>query len=530
MQIITKTTSVYEGQKFGTSGLRKTVKDFQQPNYLENFLTAIFTSLDINNKIVVLGGDGRFFNKSAINIALKILIALGAKKVYVGQNGFFSTPAISHFIRKYKLDYGVIFSASHNPAGKTGDFGVKVNGNNGSGISESLCETIYQKTLNLKEFITLDQLDFNIDNINQAKFFNTEVEVVDPVVDYSDYMQQIFDFPKIKQLITDGFTLNYEAFNAITGIYAKDIFINKLGVNKSCLFNIDPLEDFGGNHADPNKIYARHLIDLSMSDKSPDILFASDGDGDRNMIVGKGISVSPSDSLAIILQYADLIPFYHNKVVGVARSMPTSGAVDLVAKKLKINSFAVPTGWKFFGNLLEKNKVTFCGEESYGTSSAHSGEKDGIWAMLFWLNIIAVTKKSVKELLEGLWQTYGRFYFTRLDYEDINKDLAINIINAVNNLNNQKYNNELISLSNFNYVDPVTHEIANNKGLIIAVGSDTRIIIRESGTSTGNATLRIYIEKLEKEDIYLDSQDYLKPLINFVIDKICLNNFPTIID
>ncbi|KAL0263782.1 UNVERIFIED_CONTAM: hypothetical protein PYX00_011080 [Menopon gallinae] len=532
LNIETVKTKPYLNQEFGTSGVRKSVKVFKQENYLNNLLWAIFTVGDFKNKTIVLGGDGRYFNKEAILTALKMLIACNAKKVYIAKNGWLSTPAISIVIKKYKLDYGIIFSASHNPAGEEGDFGVKVNSSNGSGINKKLCSQIYEYTKKITSYDIVQNVNFNIDTIQKNKFLNTEVEVIDSVYDYTSLMEHIFDFNKIKDLFKQNFTMKYEGYNAITGIYAKDIFFNKLNVPLESLNNIQSLEDFGKHHADPNSLYAKHLIDLSKSANSPDIIFASDGDGDRNLIIGKNVVVSPCDSLAILLKYAHFIPYYKQMgIKGVARSMPTSRAVDVVAKALNINCYEVPTGWRFFGSLLENNLITFCGEESYGTGSIHCGEKDGLWAMLFWLNIIAELKLPVKEVVENLWKTYGRYYFSRLDYFNITQEIKENIFNNFISLNNQQYLEKQVFVTEFVYTDNFLKEVINTKAYIMQIGKDIRLILRASGTDTSNITLRLYVEKYQSDtsNIFEESSVYIKDLLP-LINKITLNIKPNIID
>lgn len=532
IEVINIKTSSYNDQEFGTSGIRKKVSVFKQENYLQNILASIFEICSMKNKSIILAGDGRYFNKEAINIAIKMLVAKGAKKVFVGKDGLLSTPAASIFIKKYKLDYGIIFSASHNPAGVNGDFGVKVNGSNGSSITEDLCKKIYNYTKSIKSYFTIKNLSFSTSKIQKVHFLNTEIEVINPISDYTELMENIFDFNKISSLFKNGFSMLYEAYSAITGIYAKDIFVNKLQLPLNSILNSTPLEDFGGMHADPNSLNAKHLIDISKTSTSPDILFASDGDGDRNMIIGKdNMVVSSSDSLAVIVNYAYLIPYYKNNF-GVARSLPTSKAADSVAKNLNINHFSVPTGWKFFGNLLESKKITFCGEESYGTGSVHSGEKDGIWAMLFWLNIIAETKLSVKEIILKLWQTYGRFYYLRLDYFNITVLQKNEIFNNFMSMNNKVYLNENITTEIFNYTDPVTNEYSSNKAFIMKVGSKSRIVLRASGTDTENITLRIYIEKLETNmnNLLNNAELFLKDLQNLILNNVTKNIKPSLID
>lgn len=497
-------TKSYQDQAFGTSGIRRSVQEFLQPHYVENLVTSIAQVCDLKGKSVVLGGDGRYFNAQAIEKSIKILIALGVKHIYVGQKGWFSTPAISYFIRKYKLDYGLIFSASHNPAGPGGDFGIKVNGANGSSILEALCQKIFRTTQNITEYPRAEVSSISLEQLTTQKYeghgSTTILEVVDPVMDFCDFMEEIFDFSALRALFKSGFRMYYEGFNAITGIYAKEIFQNRLGVSSESLVGCTPLEDFAGNHADPNTKYAAHLIKMSAQRDAPDILFASDGDGDRNMVVGKDIGlVLPSDSLAIILHNHLCVPYYA-QVKGVARSMATSCAVDLVAQRLNIPFYAVPTGWKFFGNLLEKGLISFCGEESYGTSSFHSGEKDGLWAMLFWLSIIAQRKMSVKAIVEDLWSCYGRCYYMRYDYLARTPEEFQSIKNKFLNLNNANINDSKICAAPFDYTDPVTGENSVNSAYVMTIGEGDRLILRSSGTDTKGVTIRLYLESLDTSE------------------------------
>lgn len=530
MLVEIKNTKPFFDQKFGTSGLRKKTKSFMQPKYVENFIQSISNVINIKDKSVVLGGDGRYFNKEAISTTVKILVANQVKKIYIGRGGLFSTPAISNFIIKNQLDYGFIFSASHNPAGEHGDFGIKLNASHGSGINQDISNKIYEETKRINQYKIIDEINIDINKIGATTIANSVVEVVDPVDDYVNLMQDIFNFPKIKNMIKDGLKIRYEGFSAVTGIYAKKIFGDILGVEDDFLYNVTPKEDFDGLHADPNRIYLKNFIDLSKSKESPDIMFASDGDGDRNIIIGKNILVSPSDSLAVILKYAHLISFYKDKLFGVARSFPTSAAVDSVAKSMGLTTYATPTGWKYFGDLLKNNKITFCGEESYGTGSIHSGEKDGIWAMLFWLNILAETKPSVEDVVNNLWKEFGRYYFMRLDYEEISEDIAVNIFKNVEKVNNKVYKEKPIMVNKFNYIDPIRNTPVNTDIFNIVMEDNTRITVRKSGTSTSNTTVRFYVEKLEKQDINQDSHKYLESIKDFIVSDLCGGVSPSIID
>lgn len=507
MPIIAITTSPFDDQKPGTSGLRKKVKQFQQTNYLENFVQSIFDSIgDFKGKTLVLGGDGRYFNLDAIQIILKMAAANGFAKVLVGQHGIFSTPAASVVIRKYQAYGGIILSASHNPGGPDEDFGIKYNTDNGGPAPEKITDAIYEKTKKITRYQTLDNdnNDIDLSQLSSTDLNGMIVEVIDSVADYAELMEQLFDFEDIRSMISGGFTLCFDAMHAVTGPYAREILENRLGAPKGSVINGIPKEDFAGGHPDPNLVHAHTLAQLMFSEQSPDLGAASDGDGDRNMIVGNNIFVTPSDSLAILTANADRVSAYKDKVRGVARSMPTSQAADQVAKKLGIDSYETPTGWKFFGNLMDANKVTLCGEESFGTGSNHIREKDGLWAVLFWLNILASRQESVAEIVHQHWQEYGRNYYSRHDYEAVETNAANQLMAGlqakVATLSGSQMGSLIVSYSDdFSYTDPVDHSISEHQGIRIGFTNGSRMVFRLSGTGTSGATLRIYYESYETE-------------------------------
>lgn len=494
-------TTPFEDQKPGTSGLRKKVTIFQQTAYLENFVQSIFDSVpELAGGTLVVGGDGRFYNDTAIQIILSMAAANGVAKVIVGQSGLLSTPAASCIIRKYKAVGGIILSASHNPGGPSGDFGIKYNGENGGPAVESVTEKIFARSLAINTYKTIDNDPANLEIIGSSQIADMKVEIINPVTDYADLMETLFDFGTIKNMIASGFTLCFDAMHAITGPYANEILVNRLGAPASSLINAIPLPDFGGGHPDPNPAYAKVLFETMFSKVSPDFGACSDGDGDRNIVLGKSTYVSPSDSLAVITANAHLAKGYQNGISGVARSMPTSRAADRVAEKLGIESFETPTGWKFFGNLLDAGRITICGEESAGTGSDHVREKDGLWAILMWLNIIAVSKKSVAQLVQEHWNKYGRNYYSRHDYEGVDKNKAEqvmdNLTEMLGTLAGQTYHGETVSKADsFSYTDPIDGSVSKNQGLRVEFESGSRFVLRLSGTGTVGATLRLYLEK-----------------------------------
>ncbi|GAP98241.1 alpha-D-glucose phosphate-specific phosphoglucomutase [Leptolyngbya sp. NIES-2104] len=506
MTFNTVTTQPFSDQKPGTSGLRKLVTVFQQPRYLENFVQAIFDSIgDFAGQTLVLGGDGRFYNRQAVQIILKMAAANGFGRVKVGQGGILSTPATSAVIRKYNAFGGIILSASHNPGGPDGDFGIKYNIGNGGPAPEKVTEAIYDRSKTITEYKISDASDVNLDILGTTQLDGMTVEVIDSVIDYAALMESLFDFDRIRQLLTGGkFRMCMDSLHAVTGSYAHAIFEGRLGAPKGTVQNGTPLEDFGGGHPDPNLVYAHDLVEVLFGENAPDFGAASDGDGDRNMILGRHFFVTPSDSLAVLAANATLVPGYRNGLAGIARSMPTSQAPDRVAAKLGIDCYETPTGWKFFGNLLDAGKATLCGEESFGTGSNHIREKDGLWAVLFWLNILAVTGKSVEELMREHWRTYGRNYYSRHDYEAIDSDRANTLITQLREklptLKGQKFGNYEVEYSDdFSYTDPIDGSVSQKQGVRIGFTDGSRIVFRLSGTGTQGATLRLYVERYEAD-------------------------------
>jgi phosphoglucomutase len=522
MSVQTVATTPFTDQKPGTSGLRKLVTVFQQPHYLENFIQSTFDSIgDIQGQTLVVGGDGRYYNRQAVQIILKMAAANGWGRVKVGQGGILSTPATSCVIRKYNAFGGIILSASHNPGGPDGDFGVKYNIGNGGPAPEKVTEAIYARSKTIDQYKILDAADVDLDTIGESKLGNMTVQVIDSVMDYAALMEVLFDFDRIRQLLTGGkFRMCMDSLHAVTGPYAHAIFEQRLGAPIGTVQNGTPLEDFGKGHPDPNLVYAHDLVEKLFGNNAPDFGAASDGDGDRNMILGRHFFVTPSDSLAILAANATLVPGYRSGLAGIARSMPTSQAPDRVAEKLGIDCYETPTGWKFFGNLLDAGKATLCGEESFGTGSNHIREKDGLWAVLFWLNILAVKQQSVEELVRQHWQTYGRNYYSRHDYEGVNSDrantLMQNLTNALSTLKGKKFGQYEVEYSDdFSYTDPVDGSVSKNQGIRVGFTDGSRIVFRLSGTGTQGATLRLYLERYEadvsKHD--MDPQQALGDLI-----------------
>ena len=503
--MITVNTQPIEGQKPGTSGLRKKTAVFMGEHYLENFVQAIWIGIGgVAGKTLVLGGDGRYFNDRAAQVILRMAAASGAAKVIVGQNALLSTPAASNLIRKRKTDGGVIMSASHNPGGRDEDFGIKFNMPNGGPAPEEVTNRMFAATKTLSEYHIISSTDVDLSTIGTTSLGDMEIEIVDPVSDYAELMESLFDFDKIRTLFAKGFTARFDAMHAVTGPYATEILENRLGAPVGTVLNGVPSPEFGGGHPDPNPIWAKPLVDLVMSENAPDFAAASDGDGDRNMILGRGIYVTPSDSLAVLAANAHLAPGYSKGLAGVARSMPTSGAVDLVAAAKGIECFETPTGWKFFGNLLDAGRATLCGEESAGTGSDHVREKDGLWAVLLWLNILAETGLSVKDLLSSHWETYGRNYYSRHDYEAVDAGRANEMMEAIRakmgSLPGQEFPAGVVaSADEFAYDDPVDGSRSEGQGLRITFENGSRIVLRLSGTGTVGATLRVYLEAYEKE-------------------------------
>ena len=527
-------TTPYDDQKPGTSGLRKKVTRFQEPNYLHNFVQSIFDCLpELKGSTLVLGGDGRYFNREAIQIIISMAAANQVAKLLIGQSGILSTPAASHLIRKHKALGGIILSASHNPGGIDGDFGIKFNASNGGPAPESFTDQIFAVSQSIKAFQQVDNSPISLDVIGSSDVSGMIVEVIDPVDDYADLMETLFDFEKIRELVAKpDFELCFDAMSAVTGPYAIEIFENRLGVPSKSLIRKVPLEDFGGGHPDPNLAHAEALVERMFSAKAPTFGAASDGDGDRNMILGANCYVTPSDSLAILTANAHLVPGYSAGLAGVARSMPTSQAVDRVAEKLGLDAYETPTGWKFFGNLLDANRITLCGEESFGTGSDHVREKDGLWAVLFWLNILAVKQISVKNVISEHWLQYGRNYYTRHDYEAVETERVDELFNQLeiklSTLVGATVAQRTISMAdNFTYHDTVDNSMSANQGIRCVFEDGSRIIFRRSGTGTSGATLRLYVEQYESDPdrFELDTQDVLKDLLEIADDIAHIRKF-----
>ncbi len=532
----------FKDQKPGTSGLRKSSLQFQQPHYLEIFIESVLRQIDnLEGSTLIVGGDGRYGNTRAIKKIIQMCAAHNVDKIVITKDGFLSTPAASNLIRKRNAVIGIILSASHNPGGVDGDFGIKVNISNGGPAPEQLTNQIYkcsQSLLNYKFY------DFPVPDFKHEGSFKIKdmiVEIIDGVDEYVTLMEKIFDLDQIGDYLQNNFSIVFDAMNAVTGPYARELFVNKIGLHENCLMNSTPLPNFGNLHPDPNLTYADKLADLLLNKRSFDFGAACDGDGDRNMILGKSCFVNPSDSLAVITANTNLIPGYKDSMFGVARSMPTSMAVDSVAKELNIPCYETPTGWKFFGNLLDSDKITICGEESFGTGSNHIREKDGLWAVLFWLQILAAKKCSVMELMNEHWSKFGRNYYSRHDYEEIPSEIANHIYDNLEsllpNLKNERFSNSLVlDADNFSYEDPVDKTISTNQGLRIILENNSRIILRLSGTGTKGSTLRLYFEKssLSNDKIGLNPQIVLQDLIISVdnllnISKLTKRDRPTVI-
>lgn len=519
--IRTVPTKPYSDQKPGTSGLRKKVPVFQQEHYAENFIQSIFDALEgFQGKTLVIGGDGRFYNREVIQKAIAIAAGNGFGKVMVGQGGILSTPAASNIIRKYKTFGGIILSASHNPGGPHEDFGIKYNAGNGGPAPEKLTDAIFAKTKTISSFKTADIGIIDIDTIGTVEAGGMSVEIFDPVKDYAELMESLFDFDAIRANFKYGFRMRFDAMHAVTGPYAKEILERRLGAPNGTCRNFKPLPDFGGHHPDPNLVHAKHLYDEMMGPDAPDFGAASDGDGDRNLIIGKGIFVTPSDSVAMLSANAHLAPGYKEGLKGIARSMPTSGAADRVAEKLGIGIYETPTGWKFFGNLLDAGMATICGEESAGTGSNHVREKDGLWAVLLWLNILAVRNESCKDVVTEHWATYGRNYYSRHDYEEVEAERASKLIDELRaKLGSLPGTNvrglKIANADDFAYHDPVDGSTSEHQGIRILFEGGSRVVFRLSGTGTSGATLRVYIERYEPDKARhdLDTQEALADLI-----------------
>lgn len=527
MQLTDVRTTPFADQKPGTSGLRKKVAVFQQPHYLENFVQSIFDSVpDLRGRTLVLGGDGRYYNLTAIQTILKMAAANGVARVLVGRDGLLSTPAASCVIRKHQACGGIVLSASHNPAGPTEDFGIKYNIGNGGPAPEKITEAIYARSRVIDRYRIAQADDLPLNRTGELRLGDLQVSVIDPVADYAELMESLFDFPRIRALLASGsFRLRFDAMHAITGPYAEEILVRRLGAPAESLMNAVPRDDFGGGHPDPNLTYAHDLVDILFGQDAPDFGAASDGDGDRNMILGRNFFVTPSDSLAVLAANATRVPGYAQGIAGIARSMPTSMAADRVAQALNLPCFETPTGWKFFGNLLDAGKVTLCGEESFGTGSDHVREKDGLWAVLFWLNLLAVRNQSVADIVREHWQRFGRNYYSRHDYEGVDSAAANALIDGLRaqfaTLPGHSLGDYTVAFSDdFAYTDPIDGSVSEKQGIRIGFTDGSRIVFRLSGTGTAGATLRVYLERFEADPAKqgLDSQVALADLIRIADD------------
>lgn len=516
-------TTPYVDQKPGTSGLRKKTRVFlDNPNYLENFVQSIFDCLpDHQGKTLVLGGDGRYYNRQALQTIIKMAVANGFGTLLVGRQGLLSTPAASHLIRKFKALGGIVLSASHNPGGPEGDFGIKYNIANGGPAPENYTDAFYRRSREITEFRIARLPDVDLARLGEYRFGSTTVQVIDPVSDYAQLMAQLFDFDQIRNALRTGVvSVCFDAMHAVTGPYAKRILVEELGAIPGSVINAEPKEDFGGGHPDPNLTYAKALVEKMYGPAAPTLGAASDGDGDRNMILGQKFFVTPSDSLAVLAANAHRVPGYRNGLCGVARSMPTSRAVDRVAEAFGIPCYETPTGWKFFGNLLDAGRITLCGEESFGTGSDHVREKDGLWAVLFWLNLVVTTRQPVATLVRNHWRRFGRHYYSRHDYEALDSSVAQGIIDHLRaqlpQLAHRRVGEYTITLADdFSYTDPVDGSLTTGQGIRILLGPEARLVFRLSGTGTEGATLRIYIERYEPDPARhdLDPQQALAELI-----------------
>lgn len=521
--IKTVATKAYNDQKMGTGGLRKKTKAMMQDNYFENFIQSIFNTIgNLEGKVFVVGGDGRYYNDIAIQKLIKMAAAHGVKKLIIGQNGLLSTPAGSHLMLKNHTNGGFILSASHNPGGENGDFGIKYANETGGQVPTSVSDKIYANSKTITEYKIFEADDVNLSKIGTQKLGDMEIEIIDSVNDYVTMLENIFDFPALKQLFKSGFTMRFDAMNAVTGPYAIRIFEEVLGAAKGSVVRAVPLPDFGGLHPDPNLTYAKDLVDFMYSKNATDFAAANDGDGDRNMILGQNFFVSPSDSLAVLTDNYKYIPAYKNGIFGVAKSAATSTAVCRVAEKNNLPCYVVPTGWKYFVNLMDSNRITLCGEESFGSGSSHIREKDGIWAVLFWLNIIAATGKSIAEITTENWKKYGRSYYMRFDFEGLETSTADKLMadleQKLKNLSGQKFGAyEIAQAAPFSYTDPVDHSTTEN-GLVIDFTNKSKITYRLSGTGSSGATLRIYLERIEYQNLEAETLPMLQDLLKIAMD------------
>ncbi|AQX20340.1 alpha-D-glucose phosphate-specific phosphoglucomutase [Bartonella sp. WD16.2] len=532
MIVNTVLTTAFHDQKLGTSGLRKKVSVFQQPHYVENFIQSIFDNVGpLEGKLFILGGDGRYLNDTFIQLVLKMAAANGVGCVKVGRGGILSTPAVSHLIRKYHAHGGIILSASHNPGGVNGDCGIKYNISNGGPAPDCLCDAIFATSRHLSSYKIVEVPDIDLEIEGQSFIGSMQVDVIDPVTDYAALMEELFDFGCISQAVKKGLTLRFDAMHAVTGPYAKEIFEKRLNFPQGTVVNGTPLPDFGGFHPDPNLVHAKDLYHLLMSDQGPDLGAASDGDGDRNLIIGRKQFITPSDSLAIMAENAHLIKGYRQGISGIARSMPTGRVADLVAQEKGINLFETPTGWKFFGTLLDAGKVTLCGEESFGTGSHHVREKDGLWAVLFWLNLLALTGQTAAQIVQKHWHKYGRFYYSRYDYENIEAQKAYIMMEHLRTLlplAGTKVAGLIVThCDEFTYHDPIDDSVSVGQGVRVFFENGARLIVRLSGTGTGGATVRIYLEQYESNPrkYNQDLQKVLRPLFLAALELLKIKEY-----
>ena len=518
----TISTQPIAGQKPGTSGLRKKVAEFTRPGYLENFVQSIFNAIgNCSGHTLVIGGDGRYYNRQAVQVIVRMAAANGFTRLLVGRGGLLSTPAASCVIRKYGARGGIVLSASHNPGGPDADFGIKFNGSNGGPATEAVTDAIYRASEEIDFYLIEETPDIDLDEPGDHRVGGCRVEIIDPVADYAELMTSLFDFEAIGQLLANSpFTMCFDAMHAVTGPYAVEILERRLGAPAGTVINAEPLEDFGGGHPDPNLAHAEELVRLMNSDEPLAFGAASDGDGDRNMILGTGFFINPCDSLAVLANNAELVPGYRDGLAGVARSMPTSPAVDRVAEALGISCYQTPTGWKFFGNLMDAGRITLCGEESFGTGSSHVREKDGLWAVLFWLNIIAARKQSARAIVREHWHRYGRDYFSRHDYENLDSEGAAALVQGLRDnmpaLCGREVEGHTVAYADeFAYTDPVDNSVSSGQGLRILFEDGARVVLRLSGTGTSGATLRVYYERYERDPalLELDAQKALASLI-----------------
>ncbi len=520
MQVRIVATTPYPDQRPGTSGLRKKTRIFEtRPHYLENFVQSVFDCLeDHEGRSFVLGGDGRYFNDRAIQIVLRMMAANGVGRVLVGRDGLLSTPAASHLIRKYGAFGGFLLTASHNPGGPEGDFGIKYNIANGGPAPEKLTEAIFARSRRIEYFRILDAPDLDLSSPGETRLGGMAVRILDPVADYAELMAGLFDFDAIRALFARGFRIVFDAMHGVTGPYARRILSGMLGAPEDSVLRGDPRPDFGGLHPDPNLTWCRDLVARMNGPQAPDLGAAADGDGDRNMILGPGLFVTPSDSLALLAAHADLVPGYRGRITGVARSMPTSRAVDRVAAARGLALFETPTGWKFFGNLLDAGRIQLCGEESFGTGSDHIREKDGLWAVLFWLDLLAARGRSVREIVHGHWRRFGRDYYTRHDYERLDPGIGEGLLADLRRRLPELPGTEIEGVSvttaeDFSYHDPIDGSISEHQGIRLLFADDSRIVFRLSGTGTEGATLRVYMERYETGNLFGDTQEVLAPVI-----------------